>query len=181
MIIWLIPCDHLKLIYYHMKPTFLLTLLLLLALFASSQEKTEIYNPKADAASDIAAATILAGSQGKNVFLQIGGNWCPWCIRFHRFIHEDPQLDSLVEANYVVVKVNFSKENENRQVLASLGYPQRFGFPVFAILDSRGKLLHIQDSGLLEDGKGYSLEKVRNMFLMWSDESIRKTIEKYKP
>lgn len=161
----------------------LLSLLLTLFIIAQaySQEKVLIYNPDADARADINNAVMLASETGKHVFLQIGGNWCPWCIRFHKFVEEDKSLDSLMKANYVVVKVNFSKEYENRPLLASLGYPQRFGFPVFVILDSKGNPIHIQDSGLLEEGKGYSRDKVWNLFRLWSADAIRLTSEKYKP
>jgi thioredoxin-related protein len=163
-----------------MKPICLIVIALFLSLAAKPQQKTEIYKPDADAAIDIEQAIASAGTQGKHVFLQVGGNWCPWCIRFHKFVQEDSQLDSLVNANYIVVKVNYSKEKPNNEVLAGLGYPQRFGFPVFVILDGKGNFLHIQDSGLLEEGKGYSPDKVKNMFLMWSAESIRLAEEKYK-
>lgn len=158
-----------------------LLLTLFIAIQASSQEKVLIYNPDADARADVDKAVLLASETGKHVFLQIGGNWCPWCIRFHKFVEEDKSLDSLMKANYVVVKVNFSKENENRSLLASLGYPQRFGFPVFVILDAKGNPIHIQDSGLLEEGKGYSRDKVWNLFRLWSADAIRLTSEKYKP
>jgi len=164
-----------------MKPIYLIVIALFLGMAAKPQQKTEIYNPEADAAADIAKAITLAGTQGKHVFLQVGGNWCPWCIRFHKFVAENAQLDSIVNANYIVVKVNYSKEKPNNEVLAGLGYPQRFGFPVFVILDGKGKFLHIQDSGLLEEGKGYSPDKVKNMFLMWSSASICLAEEKYKP
>jgi len=152
----------------------------MLSLGVSAQAKINIYNPDADAKADISAAVKIAAAQGKQVFLQIGGNWCPWCIRFHKMVEEDHELDSIVKADYVVVKVNFSKENPNNAVLASLDYPQRFGFPVFVILDSSGKRIHTQDSSLLEEAKGYGHEKVKNMFLMWSADAIRKTAEKYR-
>ncbi len=151
-----------------------------LSLHVSAQLKVAVYNPQADAKAEIAQAVEVANAGGKQVFLQIGGNWCPWCIRFHKMIEEDAELDSLVKADYVVVKVNFSKENENHEVLALLDYPQRFGFPVFVILDGKGKRIHTQDSSLLEEGKGYSRDKVRNMFVMWSADAIRKTAEKYR-
>jgi hypothetical protein len=94
-------------------------------------------------------------------------------------INEDAKLDSLVKANYVVVKVNFSKENNNHQLLSTLGYPQRFGFPVFVMLDTKGNVLHIQDSGYLEQDKGYSREKVERMFLMWSAVTMKEAAAKY--
>lgn len=160
-------------------PALILTFLFIGQAF--SQEKVLIYNPDANAKAAVDSAVIFAAETGKHVFLQVGGNWCPWCIRFHKFVEEDQSLDSLMKANFVVVKVNFSKENENRPLLASLGYPQRFGFPVFVILDGKGNPIHIQDSGLLEEGKGYSRDKVWNLFRLWSSDAIRLTSEKYKP
>jgi hypothetical protein len=40
----------------------------------------------------------------------------------------------------------------------------RFGFPVFVVLNKDGKVLHIQDSSLLEEGQGYNQEKVLRFF-----------------
>ena len=153
---------------------------MLLYMGAFAQQPAKIYDPSADAKADVSAALKLAKAEGKHVFLQIGGNWCPWCLRFNNFVHENSRLDSLLKVNYEVVKVNYSKENQNRELLASLDYPQRFGFPVFVILDGNGKRIHTQDSSLLEDGVGYSPEKVATLLTQWSVYAIRKTIEKFK-
>lgn len=153
---------------------------MLFCLCAFAQQPVKIYDPSADAQASVTAALQLAKAEGKHVFLQIGGNWCPWCLRFNKFVHEDARLDSLLKANYEVVKVNYSKENENRALLAKLDFPQRFGFPVFVILDGDGKRIHTQDSGLLEDGVGYSSAKVATMLTQWSEYAIRKTMEKFR-
>jgi thioredoxin-related protein len=163
-----------------MKKYLLLTCIIgLLSLSMSAQQAVKIYNPEADAKADVKAAVAKAAAEGKHVFLQIGGNWCPWCVRFHNMVADDARLDSLVKANYVVVKVNFSKENNNHEFLATLGYPQRFGFPVFVILDEKGKVLHTQDSGYLEKDKGYDREKVERMFLNWSAFTMKEAANKY--
>lgn len=151
----------------------------LISLSLSAQQTVKIYNPDADAKKEVAAAVAKASAEGKHVFLQIGGNWCPWCVRFHKMISEDAKLDSLVQANYEVVKVNYSKENNNHEFLATLGYPQRFGFPVFVILDGKGNVLHTQDSGYLEQDKGYSREKVERLFLNWSAFTMKEAAAKY--
>ena len=44
------------------------------------------------------------------------------------------------------VRVNYDPKNKNEEVLAELGYPQRFGFPVFVILDANGNRIHTQNS-----------------------------------
>ncbi len=92
---------------------------------------------------------------------------------------ENMKLDSLIKANYEVVKVNYSKENDNHELLATLGYPQRFGFPVFVILDGTGKVLHTQDSGYLEEDKGYSQEKVERLLINWSALTMKEAAVKY--
>jgi hypothetical protein len=65
--------------------------------------------------------------------------------------------------------MNYSKENYNAKLLAKYGYPQRFGFPVFLILNSEGKLIHTQSSWYLEDGKkSYDHDKTISFFNDWS-------------
>ncbi len=163
-----------------MKQLFVLTLIFgFISLGLSAQQTITIYNPDANVKADVAAAVVKASAEGKHVFLQIGGNWCPWCVRFHKLIDENKKLDSLVKTNYEVVKVNYSKENYNKEFLSTLGYPQRFGFPVFVILDEKGKVLHTQDSGYLELGKGYDPEKVERMFINWSAVTMKEAAAKY--
>jgi thioredoxin-related protein len=163
-----------------MKRNFAFTvIILLISLGLSAQQAITIYTPGTDAKAELAAAVAKVGAEGKHVFIQIGGNWCPWCVKFHKMVNEDAKLDSLVHANYEVVKINYSKENYNKEILAALGYPQRFGFPVFVILDGKGNVLHTQDSGYLEQDKGYSREKVEHLFLMWSAYTMREAEKKY--
>lgn len=133
----------------------------------------KVYNPEANAKQDIANAVALADSTGRHVLLQIGGNWCPWCIKFNKFCKADPEIDSLIRKNYVVLHVNYSKENKNLEVLKSLEYPQRFGFPVFVILDGKGKRLHTQDSGLLELKDSYDRNKIITFLKNWTVEALK--------
>lgn len=164
-------CSELT-VYIKMKKTFLLFLVLLgLSGFVKAQE-TKVYNPKADAAADIRQAVAKAGREGKHVFLQIGGNWCVWCLRFNALVTQNDTLATRMKSNYVVVHVNHSKENKNEEVLASLGYPQRFGFPVFVILDGKGNRLHTQNSAHLESGEGHSSKKVLEFLSHWAPAAI---------
>jgi len=132
------------------------------------KEKAAIYNPTADAAKDIEAAVKLAKEQQKHVLIQIGGNWCPWCIKVHKFLAENALLDSIMKADYIFVLVNYSKENRNYDILKKFEYPQRFGFPVFIVLDGDGKRLHTQDSGFLEKEDSYDLKKMKIFLLTWN-------------
>lgn len=132
-----------------------------------------VYNPYADAAQELQAGIKLAEESGKHVLVIIGGNWCPWCLKFNNYIHDDPQIDSLLRNNFVTVKINYSKEQKNLPVLKRLKYPQRFGFPVLLVLNNQGDLLHTQDSGLLESGTGYDKKKVTNFLILWSLNALK--------
>jgi len=98
----------------------------------------------------------------------IGGNWCSWCLKFNKQVLQDKQLDSAVSANYVFYHLNYSKENKNLDILKTYGFPQRFGFPVFVILDANGNRIHTQNSAYLEEGKGYSKSKIMEFLDNWS-------------
>ncbi len=135
-------------------------------------EKSHIYNPKANAQADINKAVMLAAKENKHVFLQIGGNWCIWCTRFNNLITTDPELKNILDSNFIIVHVNYSDENKNEKVLTRLGYPQRFGFPVFVILDKKGNRIHTQNSGYLEEGKGHSKAKVAEFLRQWSPAAL---------
>lgn len=145
---------------------------------AKAQEKVKLYNPNANAKADIDAAVAKAKAANKHVFVQVGGNWCGWCIAFHKLVDATPELKSYLDGNYETVLVNYSQENKNEAVMASLGNPGRFGFPVFVILDGSGKVIHIQNSAYLEEGKGHSVKKVMDFLKGWTVDAVNPKISK---
>lgn len=155
-----------------MKNLFIIILLGLGLQTLSAQEKFNLYNPEADAKADISNATSKAKSENKHVFIQIGGNWCGWCKLFNDLTTTDEELKTYITENYEVVHLNYSKENQNLDVLEQLEFPQRFGFPVFVILDGNGKRIHTQSSGYLEEGKGHSKKLVLEFLQSWSSKAV---------
>jgi len=156
-----------------MKNVFLLALLFLVNITLTAQtEPGTLYHPEADAHKEIDGKLAEAKNAGKHLILQVGGNWCGWCYRFHDFVQQDSTLKSIVEENFVVYHLNYSKENGNKDLLAKYRFPQRFGFPVFVILDAEGNQLHTQDSALLESGKSYDSKKVANFFKAWTVQAM---------
>lgn len=140
-----------------------------------AQAKFEVYHPEADARQQVNDAIAQAKEQNKHVFLFIGGNWCGWCRKFYKFSTDDFQIDSLMKADYVVTHINFSKENRNLPLMQELDFPQRFGFPVFVILNAEGNRIHTQNSGYLEEGEGYSKKKVMEFLQQWSPAALEPT------
>lgn len=143
-----------------------------------AQEKFDLYNPEADAKKDIELAIEKAQKENKHILIQVGGNWCGWCKLFHDLTTTDEDLVQYIDENYEVIHLNYSKENTNLEVLEQLDFPQRFGFPVFVILDKNGQRIHTQNSGYLEEGQGHSQKKVMEFLKHWSPAAINP--ENYK-
>jgi thioredoxin-related protein len=123
------------------------------------------FDPKRDAAKDIAAAVAEAKQTNRRVLLDVGGEWCIWCRRLDTLFVKNPDLGKYLHDNFVVVKVNYSKENKNEKVLSR--YPKIQGYPHFFVLDNDGKLLRSQDTGELESGKGHDRDKVLAFLKTW--------------
>jgi thioredoxin-related protein len=143
-----------------------------LAIGLFSQSKVKLYDPVLDGMKQIKEAVSKAKLQGKHVLIQYGGNWCSWCIKFDAFCKADTSIMRVINSSYIPVKLNYSPENKNEAANAYLGNPMRFGFPVFIIVDGNGKVLHIQDSALLEEGQGYNNKKVTGFFRNWTASAI---------
>jgi len=139
---------------------------------AQEKKKVNLYHPFENADSAMAVVQSKALNEGKQILVQIGGNWCSWCIEFNRFTTTDKQMDSILNADFVVYHLNYSKENLNKKMLEKFGFPQRFGFPVFIVIDSAGKLLHTQNSSYLEKEKSYSKEKVIEFLEHWNKKAL---------
>lgn len=149
-----------------------LVLLLLAGIGAVSAQERKYYNEDVDAMAQIQTASMLAKQSGRYVLCQVGGNWCPWCIRFADFATTDSVIAPLIERNFVYVHINYSKANKNPEAMKYLGNPARFGFPVFVILDEDGKPIHIQESASLEEGKSYDRKKVENFLSLWTKKAV---------
>ncbi len=145
----------------------------------AQKEAVHLYNPKANAQADINAAVAKAKKEGKHVFIQVGGNWCIWCIRFHDLVEATPELKTYLNNNYETVLLNWSPENKNEAILKKFNYPGRFGFPVFLILDGDGKLIHTQNSEYLEEGNGHSVKKILAFLKNWNAGALKPENNKY--
>jgi thiol:disulfide interchange protein len=124
------------------------------------------FDPRRDAASDIALAIVEAKRTNRRVLLDVGGKWCIWCRIMDDYFARNADLLKLRDENFVTVKVNFSLENENKEVLSK--YPAIPGYPHLFVLEADGKLLHSQPTGELEEGKSYDREKMVAFLKKWA-------------
>ena len=141
----------------------------------------KVYNEDINPLEQIDQALTKAKADGKFVVCQVGGNWCPWCLRFADFITNETTISKLINDNFEYIHVNYNpRKSENAEkaaqaaaLMTRLDNCGRFGFPVFVVLDDAGKIIHIQDSSFLEEGQGYSQEKVLRFFKNWTPQAVK--------
>jgi thiol:disulfide interchange protein len=129
-----------------------------LSLAALAQALPARFDPSRDAATDVAIATAAAKAQHKRVMVDVGGEWCPWCHILDRFVAAHADVQQLVEANYIWVKVNWSPQNRNETLLSR--WPRVKGYPHLFVLDGDGQLVRSQDTSQLEAGADYDKDKL---------------------
>jgi len=129
--------------------------MLLVALFAiTANAQTglkKVYNEEINPLEQIDQAVVKAKANGKYVVCQVGGNWCPWCLRFADFITKDTTISKMISDNFEYIHVNYNprksggeaQQQQAAALMARLNNCGRFGFPVFVVLDTTGKVLHL--------------------------------------
>jgi len=139
--------------------------LVLLGAAAQRAERPPLYDPSRDPFEDLQNAIVAAQEAGKHILLNVGGNWCGWCYTLEQYIQDNDDVRALLEANFVVVKVNMSPENRNEEFLGQ--YPKIVAYPYFFVLAADGAFLHAQRTGPLEDGPSYDKAKMLAFLNEW--------------
>ena len=123
---------------------------------AAALEQAQIYDERADANRDIAAALEKATAERKLVLLVFGANWCPDCRAFEAEANA-ADLGTLLALNYVMVKIDVARFNKNTGISRKYGLNIRRGIPAAVILKAGGESLDVADGrqieGLRKDGQ----------------------------
>ncbi len=136
------------------------------AIEAEKETLSKPYNEQEDAQAKLNELIAKAKLEGKNVFVQAGGNWCIWCLRFNDFVQKNSELKSVVDANYLYYHLNYSTKNKNKEVFTKYAPDAKgLGYPFFFVINGEGVVTNIFGSGDLESGKSYDTQKVKQMFL----------------
>lgn len=143
-----------------------LMLLTLLAVSLAAAPGPLGYDPDADPTADLEAAVAEAGATGRRILMVVGGEWCSWCHILDRFVQGNHTIHDLWDGCYVTLKVHWDPEQPNEAFLGQ--YPGIEGYPHIFVLESDGGLLHSQNTGELEEGDGYSTDRVAAFLERWA-------------
>lgn len=123
------------------------------------------YNPQANPYRDLDRAIARATAENKRILIVVGGDWCVWCDILDLFLTRHADVRAAYEGSFVMLKVNWSRENENVAFLS--GFPESPGYPDFFILESNGSYLAQQDTSALESGRDYDRARMLAFARRW--------------
>ncbi len=123
------------------------------------------YGDDRNVEDDLKMTMAKAAIENKRILLQVGGDWCGWCKLLTAFIEKEEPVRSALERNYLLMKVTYTQKQTNEAFLSK--YPKIKGYPHLFVLNADGSLLHSQDTTPLEEGKGYSQERVLAFLESW--------------
>lgn len=126
---------------------------------AEDTKKADIYDPKADAQAQVAAAVAKAKRDNSRVMLMFGGNWCGWCHKLHGTLKSEAELRQIMSSEYVLTMIDTAAPNADK-VMADYKVDPKAGVPYLVVLDGDGKVVCNQETGSLEEGDHHDPKKV---------------------
>lgn len=110
------------------------------------------YDEAADARAEVARALEKARAEGKKVMVVFGANWCPDCRVLDQQMKEG-RLKTLVDREFVTVKVDVGRFKKNLDLAEQYGVPLKKGIPTLAVLDAKGKAIYATLEGEVGDAR----------------------------
>lgn len=144
-----------------MSRSVLISFIFVLLLSLGCSGPVRYYDPEADGVQQVQSALLEAKASGRYVLVQVGGDWCQWCLRLNETLSGTDELSELLSREYVWVHLYYGSENKNDSALSLVGKPLGLGFPVFVVLNGDGSVLRIQETGGFESGEGYSISRLK--------------------
>lgn len=133
---------------------------------APAAKEKPVYDEKADAAKDIAAAVARAQKNHSRVLVQWGANWCGWCRMLHATSQTDKQIAKELHDEYEVVHVDVGRFDKHMELAAKYGADiKKEGLPFLTVIGGDDNAVANQETGSLElpkdaQAKGHDAAKV---------------------
>ena len=124
------------------------------------------FDPKRDAVADLNNAIAEAHRTGKRVLVDVGGDWCRYCVEMDALLKEHPELVRLRDEKFVPVAIYYKYDQKNERALE--GLPKPVSIPEYYVLDGDGKLLHAQPAIELRTKDAYDPKKLEQFLQVWS-------------
>ena len=141
--------------------SFLLSPMLAFSAFAYAD--VPVYDESADASAHVAQALVVAKADHKRVMIVFGANWCGDCKMLDGEFKK-PALKTLLDANFVIVKVDVNRFNKNLEVVKPYGDVIKKGIPSIVVVTPANQLVYATNGGELADARKMGEAGVASFF-----------------
>jgi len=121
------------------------------------------YDEAADARADIDRAQAQAAAGGRQVLVVFGANWCGDC-RVLDMTMKQGRLKPVIDAKFVVVKVDVGRFDRNVDIAQRYGVPLKKGIPTIAVLAAGGTPAFVTTGGELADARSMGEDALVRFF-----------------
>ena len=132
----------------------------------SKRAAQTVFDSKADASRQLAAALASAKRDHKRVLVEFGGNWCGWCHLLQDIFLWNKDVADVLGRGFVFVPVDvdensglFEKYVKNKGLRA---------YPYLTVLDADGNILMNQETDVFTDGPNFDPAKIKALLTKWS-------------
>jgi thiol:disulfide interchange protein len=128
----------------------------------------KVYDSHRDPTKDLADAKAQATAEHKNILVDVGGNWCPWCIRLDRQLNTEPYRRLMLKG-FIVVHVNVGFYfHKNSKFLKQ--FPLVSDYPHLFVLGPDGTMLKNVDlkTDLASDDPTKQEAKTIDFLVRWT-------------
>ena len=132
---------------------------------ARKQPNASVYNEKANAQHDIAAAIANAEESKRNVVLIFGANWCSDCLALDAQMHK-PELASIIEETLSLSRSIWGVGIRTWIWPSSITYPSSTESPPWRYELAR-EALYAMDQGQFADASNMSYKSIKAFFVRW--------------
>lgn len=109
------------------------------------------YDEAADAHLALQRGLSEAQSQNKEVLVIFGANWCEDCRELDKAMHGSSA--SLIDSQFVVVKIDVGNFNKNLDLANRYGNPIRKGIPAAVVVTPADQVLYSTKAGELAEAR----------------------------
>mgnify|MGYP003736597259 CR=1 FL=1 len=110
------------------------------------------YDESADAQAQVKQALARAKAENKQAMIVFGANWCGDCKMLDGEFKKSA-LKSVLDASYVIVKVDVGRFNKNLDVVKPYGEVIKKGIPSIVVATADNQLVYATNGGELADAR----------------------------
>ena len=127
--------------------------------FSNAQILPKIYDSARNPNNDATQALKMAKESGKNILIDVGGDWCIDCRRLDQFLKDNPVIYKDLNNKFIFFKVYVGSEKDNSEFFSQL--PRLRWVPSFVLISPVGKITRLVDTRELSVNSSYDKTKFK--------------------